>query len=272
MKETRMDCPHGHKEMTVRKSEKRLSFRGAQFSVPVEQFVCPECGEEAGTVDQAAAIQKSIADAYRKSAGLLMGKEIVEGRKKLNLTQDDLAKKMSVGIASIKRWEGASIQSKSMDLALRLALRGKDVGDTCTGNRDFSIPRIKLVLLQLETILGRKLLKKNDKMLFAAKYLWYADMIAHRETGQSMTGATYAALPLGPQLNNYRELIEDIMKQDPSITEPLTPEERRILTRVALKFPREQLVFKATHREPAWKKKSNGQLIPYTDSGEIRAL
>ena len=272
MKETRMYCPHGHKEMTVKKSEKKLSFRGAQFSVPVEQFVCSECGEEAGTVEQTAAIQRSIADAHRKSVGLLTGREIVEGRKKLNLTQDDLAKKMSVGIASIKRWEGAGIQSKSMDQALRSALHGQNTGDSCTGNRSFSLPRIKLVFVELEKVLGKKLLKKNDKMLFAAKYLWYADMIAHRETGQSMTGATYAALPLGPQLNNYRELIEDIMKEDPSSAEPLSPEEKRILTRVALKFPREQLVFKATHREPAWKSKSNGQLIPYTDSGELTAL
>ena len=101
MKEPRMNCPRGHKEMTVRKSEKKLSFRGAQLSVPVEQFVCSECGEEAGTVEQTAAIQRSIADAHRKSVGLLTGREIVEGRKKLKLTQDDLAKKMSVGIASV---------------------------------------------------------------------------------------------------------------------------------------------------------------------------
>ena len=272
MRETVMNCPHGHKEMKIKKSEEKVCFRDIQLSIPVEQYVCPECGEEAGTVEQAAVIQKSIADAYRKSAGLLTGKEIVEGRKKLNLTQDDLAKKMSVGIASIKRWEGASIQSKSMDQALRMGLRGQAAGDSCTGNRSFSLPRIKLVFMELENILGKKLLKKNDKMLFAAKYLWYADMIAHRETGQSMTGATYAALPLGPQLNNYRELIEDIMNSDPSTAEPLSPEEKRILTRVALKFPREQLILKAAHGEPAWKKKSNGQLIPYTDSGEITAL
>ncbi len=267
-----MYCPHGHKEMTVKKSEKQLSFRGAQLSVPVEQFVCSECGEEAGTVEQTAAIQRSISDTYRKSVGLLTGKEIVEGRKKLNLTQDDLAKKMSVGIASIKRWEGAGIQSKSMDQALRSALHGQDTGDSCTGNRSFSLPRIRLVFVELEKALGKKLLKKNDKMLFAAKYLWYADMVAHRETGQSMTGATYAALPLGPQLNNYRELIEDIMKEDPSTAEPLTPEEKRILGRIALKFPQERMVYNAAHREQAWRRRAKGAIIPYTDSSELTAL
>jgi putative zinc finger/helix-turn-helix YgiT family protein len=272
MSEARMLCPRGHKEMVIKKIQKSLPFRGTRVSFPVEQYVCPECGAEAGTVKQTAAIQKSIADAYRKSVGLLTGTEIVEGRKRMKLTQEELAKRMNVGIASIKRWEGASIQSKSMDQALRIALRGQNVGDCCTGNRSFSIPRIKLVLNELGLLLERKLLKKNDKMLFAAKYLWYADMLAHRETGQSMTGATYAALPLGPQLNNYKDLIDDIEKADVSKDEPLTPEEKRITARIAMKFPREQMVYHAAHRETIWKEKPRGAIIPYTDSGELTAL
>ncbi len=272
MSEARMLCPRGHKEMVIKRIQKSLPFRGTRVSFPVEQYVCPECGTEAGTVEQTAAIQKSIADAYRKSVGLLAGKEIVEGRKRMKLTQEELAEKMNVGIASIKRWEGASIQSKSMDQALRMALRGQNVGDCCTGNRSFSIPRIKLVLNELGSLLGRKLLKKNDKMLFAAKYLWYADMLAHRETGQSMTGATYAALPLGPQLNNYKDLIDDILKADVAKAEALTPEEKRIIARIATKFPREQMAYHAAHRETIWKKKPRGAIIPYTDSGELTAL
>jgi len=272
MRESRILCPRGHKNMVVKKTEKSIPFRNTRVSLSVEQYVCPECGEEAGTVEQTATIQKSIADAYRKSVGLLTGKEIVEGRKRMKLTQEDMAKKMSVGIASIKRWEGSSIQSRSMDQALRMALRGQSVGDSCTGNRIISIPRIKLVLNEMETFLGRKLLKKNDKMLFAAKYLWYADMVAHRETGQSMTGATYAALPLGPQLNNYRDLIDDIIKVDASAAESLSSEEKKLLARLAMKFPREQMVYAAAHREPAWKNKPKGAIIPYTDSGELTAL
>lgn len=34
-------------------------------------------------------------------------------------------------------------------------------------------------------------------MLYAAKYLWYADMVAFRDLGRSITGASYAALPMG---------------------------------------------------------------------------
>ena len=272
MKEVRMNCPSGHGKMVVRKAKKRMTFRGVKIIVPIEQYICTACGAEAGTVNQAARIQKAIADAYRKAVNLLTGEEIVQKRKRFNLTQESLAKRMNVGIASIKRWEGGTVQSKSMDHALRIALGGQSAGDSCTGNRTFSIPRIKLVVKEFESVLGKNILKKNDKMLFAAKYLWYADMVAHREIGESLTGSTYAALPYGPQLNNYKDLIEDIIKADESKTEPLNSEEKRIITRIALKFPKERMVYEAAHKEKIWKKQPNGAIIPYTDSAELTAL
>jgi hypothetical protein len=179
---------------------------------------------------------------------------------------------MNVGIASIKRWEGGTIQSKSMDHALRIALGGQSAGDSCTGNRAFSIPRIKLVLKEFESVLGKHILKKNDKMLFAAKYLWYADMVAHRERGESMTGSTYAALPYGPQLNNYKDLIEDIIRADESEAEPLSREEKRIITRIAMNFPKERMAYDAAHKEKVWKRQPNGAIIPYTESAELTGL
>jgi len=272
MKEARMDCPSGHGKMALRKAKKRMTFRGAKIVVPIEQYRCPVCGIEAGTVNQAARIQKSIADTYRKAVNLLTGNEIVEKRKKLSLTQEALAKRMNVGIASIKRWEGGTIQSKSMDHALKIAFGGQSAGDSCIGNRTFSIPRIKLVLKEFESVLGKHILKKNDKMLFAAKYLWYADMVAHRETGEGMTGSTYAALPYGPQLNNYKDLIEDIMKADESTAKTLSPGEKKIITRIALKFPEERMIYEAAHKERIWKRQPNGAIIPYTDSAELTGL
>ena len=267
-----MDCPNGHGKMGLRKAKQRMTFRGVNIIVPIEQYRCTVCGVDAGTVNQTARIQKSIADAYRKAVSLLTGDEIVEKRKRLGLTQDALAKRMNVGIASIKRWEGGTLQSKSMDHALRIALVGHTVGDSCTGNRTFSIPRIKLVLRKFESVLGKHILKKNDKMLFAAKYLWYADMVAHRETGESLTGSTYAALPYGPQLNNYKDLIQDIIEADESKAEPLRREEKRIITRIAMKFPEERMAYEAAHKEKIWKKQPNGAMIPYTDSAELTGL
>ncbi|MCJ7443351.1 MAG: type II toxin-antitoxin system MqsA family antitoxin [Methanotrichaceae archaeon] len=178
MKEIGMSCPNGHGKIVIKKVRKKVAFRGINIIVPIEQYICQVCGVEASTIDQAADIQKAISDAYRKAVNLLTGKEIVDKRKRLKLTQEALAKRMNVGIASIKRWEGGTIQSKSMDHALRIALGGQSVGDSCTGNRPFSIPRIKLVLKEFESILG--------------KHIWYYGKILRKKaTIISMSIAPY---------------------------------------------------------------------------------
>jgi len=272
MEKKKLRCPAGHGEMKLTNKQKHMNFRGVDIDYPVGCFICPTCGLEAGTLAQGADIQKTMADAYRKKVGLMSGKEIIEGRKKQHLTQDALASRMKVGIASIKRWEGGIIQSKSMDKMLREALLGHLCGDLLTGNRYFSIPRIKLALRYLEKTLGIEVLKERDKMLYAAKYMWYIDMQAYRETGQSITGATYAALPMGPQLNNYKDLVEEIISATVQQTEPLTEEEKRIIEKVAFAFPRTRDVYNASHRETVWKEKSTGNTIPYSDAYRLTEL
>lgn len=269
MKKKKLVCLKDNHEMELREKEKKARFRGVDVDYRSECYVCPVCKAEAATIDQTAAIQKDISNAYRKKIGLLTGKEITDKRKNLKISQQELANRMQVGIASIKRWEGSQIQTKSMDKALREALAGKGSGNIYTGNREFSLGRVRLLLGQLESILGRKILKKGDKFLYAAKYAWYADMVAFREYGQSMTGSTYAALPYGPQINNYRDLIDEIKRADVSQAEPLTPEEIKIIKKIAMHFPRDNDVYAAAHREIVWEEKTTGALISYSDAGRL---
>jgi hypothetical protein len=113
--------------------------------------------------------------------------------------------------------------------------------------------------------LGFGFLQDGDMMLFDAKYVWYADSLAYQLLGKSLTGATYAALPHGPQINNYKELIDEIRNANIEDAEPLTDEEKKIIARVALTFPTKQSVIDAAHREEVFKNKRKGELIPYTD-------
>jgi hypothetical protein len=76
----------------------------------------------------------------------------------------------------------------------------------------------------------------------------------------------------GPQLNNYKDLIQDIIKADELKAEPLNREEKRIITRIAMKFPEERTAYNAAHKEKIWKKQPDGAIIPYTDSGELTGL
>jgi hypothetical protein len=128
-----------------------------------------------------------------------------------------------------------------------------------------------LVANAFEATLGRAILIVNDKMLFAAKYLWYADMMAKREIGQSLTGATYANLTYGPQLNNYKDLLDEIRNADLSEVEELTPSEMAIIQRIAKTFPEDRMVYESAHKEPAWLETRTGELILYTWADKLVA-
>lgn len=268
---SRMNCPKGHGVMEQKEIEKTVPFRGVDITVMEEAYICPECGLSAGTVESAGKIQQAIAEAYRKKTGLLIGGEIKKLRQNKGMTQEELAAVMNVGIASIKRWETGAIQSRSMDQALRRHLSEGPAFDTITGNRKFSIPRILKVALAFKKALGRALLKEDDRMLYAAKYLWYADMFAVQMLGRSMTGATYAHLPYGPQLNNYKDLLEDIKNADPENAEPLSMEELDIIRRISQTFPEDRMIFEAAHKEPGWLETSNGELITYSWADQMVA-
>jgi putative zinc finger/helix-turn-helix YgiT family protein len=267
-----MGCPRGHGPMAQKKLHKEKTFRGVDVRYVTDAFVCPVCGLEAGTVQTAGDVQRTIADAYRQEAGLLTGHEIKSLREAKGLTQRELADAMNVGIASIKRWETGMIQSKSMDHALRMQLQENRHADNYTGNRTMELSRIKLVAKMFERILGKRLLKVGDKFLFLAKYLWYGDMLAFKRLGKGLTGASYAALTYGPQLNNYRDLIKPIKDSELEDAEPLSEEERRIIEHVARRFPNEEDVYRAAHREKIWQESPVGALISYSKAGGLTEI
>ena len=267
-----LNCPKGHGVMELKNVKKEITFKGVDLILDTDSYVCPACGLEAGTTKTAGALQLAIADAYRTKQGLLTSEELKVLRRERHLTQRQLAEIMNIGIASIKRWETGTVQSASMDTALRMQLRCRIQADNYSGNREISLERIKLVTRQFEKLLGKKLLKKGDRFLHLAKYLWYADFLSFRQLGRSLTGASYAAITYGPQLNNYRDLIDPIKEADANEAEPLSDEELRILKQIVAKFPEDQMVFDAAHREKVWKEARVGALIPYACANELTEI
>jgi len=272
MEKNKQNCPHGHGPMQLTTTSRKMNFRELELICFVEQYMCQECGLELATTKQAGAMQRVLADTYREKKGLLTSKEIKKKRKELKITQKELADSMRVGIASIKRWEGGIIQTSGMDQLLRLAFWPRQREVSFTGNRPFYIERLKLVLVMFNNLYNYDLLADDDKLLYSAKLLWYADMTAHRDLGRSITGATYAALPMGPQLNNYRELVPEILTSDEYAAEPLSLEEKKIIQRVYEKFSDKLDAYNASHQEIIWKNKRTGEIIPYMESSELMKM
>lgn len=264
-------CPSCHGQVKLVAIEKHTQFKGVDVTYTARLQQCAECELELADIEEAATMQEQLADAYRQAVGLLGSEEIRRHRQEKGLSQQALAETLDVGIASIKRWETGVVQSKSMDTLLRTLLQDHPCNEH-TGNREFSIPRIRLVLDAFETALARPLLKKDDRMLYAAKYLWYADMAACRDLGLSMTGATYTALPMGPQLNNYRDLVEEIFKAELASVSILSKPEIAIITAVARTFPTNKRVYDASHREAIWQRCATGAIISYSRAAELTEM
>jgi len=264
-------CPQCGEQAQSVEVEQKAVFKGVDVGYSAHLHRCVGCGLELASVEDAADMQDRLTDAYRRKVGLLDGEQIRGLRQKKGLSQQALADALEIGIASVKRWENGVIQSRAMDNLLRTLLEEHPCNEH-TGNRNFSIPRIRLVLDTFQRYLGRPLLKKSDKMLYAAKYLWYVDMTARRDLGRSITGSTYAALPMGPQLNNYRDLVDEILKADAATAEPLTAGEKAVIAAVAKAFPTNKAVYDAAHREPLWQDCPTGALIPYTQADCLAAI
>lgn len=265
MQELYNNCPAGHGEMQLATVKKEIQFRGESIHYDIESLVCSECGLLRSTVEQTAKAQTVIADAYRQKMGLLTGDQIRQLREQQGLSQQRLADLANCSKMSIVRWENGVIQKESSDKALRDVLCPSDVTNEFSGNRDISLARIKLVYQTYQQYAGYDLLIPCDKGLFAAKNCWYADLIAYRELGRGITGATYAVLPYGPQLDNYADLVDEILKADTSDAEPLSEQEIDIIKRLSQLFPRMQDAYDAAHAEPAWKaiEDNHGQSISY---------
>ncbi|HEY4905202.1 MAG TPA: type II TA system antitoxin MqsA family protein [Candidatus Sulfotelmatobacter sp.] len=86
------------------------TVRGSHYVVTMLGLKCPHCGHQ--TIDGAEMPEygRLLADKYRKDHGLLTSEDIRSRRNHLGLNQEEFARYLGVGVASIKRWEMGKIQ------------------------------------------------------------------------------------------------------------------------------------------------------------------
>jgi HTH-type transcriptional regulator / antitoxin MqsA len=98
------------------------TYNHAPISLPdAEMYECASCAKRFFTPDQVKAVSLAVKRQARVEAGLLAPEEIVEIRKKLGLSQNELERLFGLGSKVVTRWEtGRVVQSKAADVALRL--------------------------------------------------------------------------------------------------------------------------------------------------------
>jgi putative zinc finger/helix-turn-helix YgiT family protein len=86
----------------------------------ISGWVCPGCGYKTLHSSVMPEYMRLAADAYRRKHSLLTSDEIRERRDLIHQTQDQFARYLGVGIASVKRWELGQVQDRAMDKLIRL--------------------------------------------------------------------------------------------------------------------------------------------------------
>src|SRR5258708_20600902 len=115
-------CPKCRERRLVevtQRYETTLEHDGRAYLIAVPDLkllVCEACGNR--TIPDES--DDRFSDALRRAAGVLCPGEIREGRSKLGLTQERMARDLSIAEATLSRWEtGAQIQQRAFDKLLR---------------------------------------------------------------------------------------------------------------------------------------------------------
>lgn len=108
--------------MVEKRGTLRIPVNGEEIAVRrAVHLACPKCGEIVLRWDDMVRVDASAFETYRKKHGLLAPEEIRELRKRLRLTQAQLAHLLRLGANTVSRWEaGRNVQTGAMDVLLRL--------------------------------------------------------------------------------------------------------------------------------------------------------
>ena len=113
-------CGAGGLKKTV--STERFEYKGKEIFIPdYVAYECAECGEAIVDPETLKTSGKLLKDFQRQVDGLLTGQQIKTIRKKLGLTQQEMAEIIGGGLKSVARYESGQVcQSKGMDNLLRI--------------------------------------------------------------------------------------------------------------------------------------------------------
>jgi putative zinc finger/helix-turn-helix YgiT family protein len=248
-------CPNCEKEsplLLVRKPEE-FNIRGEVISVEVEYYQCVDCGEEFEISKSDFDPYEVAYQEYRARKGLLQPKEIREFRVKHGLTQKEFSKLISIGIATLNRYENGALQTEAQDRVIKIAMDPSNLLNLISNSQEVlgDTKKQKIIdQLKEETEVSWLEITKDvfgsyNADLFSGykrfelgkffesikffcfkdrvfktklmKLLFYADFGHFRKYTVSITGARYARLPYGPVPDQFERWLAALTSDDEGV-------------------------------------------------------
>ena len=190
------------------------SVKGETVEVVIPCMTCQKCHSPLMSAEQMNLLRKAAADKYRELHEMLTSSQILAYREELGMSQSAFARYLSVGEASIKRWETYYVQDASQDELIRLKCDiataemnfldvhwKREEPGAFNGKRKFSFEIFKNVALYLVKHVGESIIILN-------KIHFYADFLHFKKYGTSLTGVRYATLKYGPCPDQYKAIYD----------------------------------------------------------------
>ena len=104
------------KEFYIKEVTKNFMVKSVVLKAKVKECFCKDCNKHIFVYEIEKENQRIIFDTYKRKVGLLTSTELIELRKKYNLSQRGLAKIICCGEKNIARYENGAIQDQSINL------------------------------------------------------------------------------------------------------------------------------------------------------------
>ncbi len=257
-----MKSPFTGQKMSVQKEFRTLTFRKEKFKILFHFYKCEDTGEQFEDEAFAQLNYNQVLNQYRYKNSIPFPDQIVEIREKYGVSAARMSEILGFGVNSYRQYESGEVPCVSNARLIQLAEDPHEFGklvDMCHSlnkkQKEKYRKKVQIILEEqkeykqeryLETYFqgmcfpgpytGYKkpdMTKFTEMIIFFAekvkpwktklnKLLFYADFGMHKETGFSISGFPYKAIPMGPVPNNYNGLFEYICNKGDIIVETKT--------------------------------------------------
>ena len=236
-------CPNCEKETELEliRATEDIEVRGEKIPVNMEYYRCLSCGEEfEDPQSDDDPLDKAYRE-YRRRHQMVQPEEIRSLRKAYGLTQNEMAKLLGWGGATLSRYENGALQDEAHEKTLRLVMEPRNLLRLIEGTPSalleekrkhltrqlwaaekeaFSFLKIyeerfgKYKANEFSGYRALDLAKLFDVMLFFCrdgilktvlnKLIFYSDFKHFKEYAVSITGARFARAPFGPAPDKWQ--------------------------------------------------------------------
>ncbi|MEZ5070704.1 MAG: DUF4065 domain-containing protein [Bacteroidales bacterium] len=332
-----MISPFSGKDMPIVKEWRTLRFRKDEFKVYFHSYRCEDTGEQFEDEGLAQLNYNQVVNQYREKHNIPFPGKIVSIREKYDLSAAKMSEILGFGTNSYRLYETGEVPSHSNARLIQMAEDplefGKLLGYCSTlppRTKEKLRHRLEKLLdmqkldssgLLMEQVLSwpakpgsltgymePDFRKFTEMVVFFAetlrpwktklnKLLFYADFSLFQQTGFSMSGVPYRAIPMGPVPNNFNSAFEYLVNHnaidvvytrfgDGGIGEQYSPHssrkfdvalfsemEKKILHSVAERFKSTSTnqIIDISHAELAWiENQAEKRLIDYTYAFQLQ--